>query len=150
MKLTPVLLSICLCFIIACSEHEEKVNVPEVVKAKFSALYPNAGMAKWKMEDGKYEASFEQNKMETSVILSPEGNVLETESVIDVTALPQTINDYAVTQLGGKKISKAEKVTSANGTVSYEIEVDETDYLFDANGQFTGKEEEEGGEKDKD
>ncbi|MBK9983560.1 MAG: PepSY-like domain-containing protein [Saprospiraceae bacterium] len=131
----------------SCKPSEAKVNVPDAVKAKFSSMYPKAEHAEWEMEDGNYEASFKEEKMETSVIISPDGNVVETETSVDAAMLPQPVNDYVASQLGGKKISSAEKIVSATGMVSYEVEVGETDYLFDSNGQFTGKEAEEKGEE---
>ena len=150
MKTIFISLALALCCIVACSKSEEKVNVPEVVKAKFTSMYPNTS-AKWEMEDGKYEATFKQEKMEASVTMSPDGNIVETEIEIDPSLLPQPAKDYVANQLSGKKISSAEKITDANGLISYEAEVDHADYLFDTIGQFTGKEEEEKGEdKDKD
>lgn len=151
MKVILVSLAFLAFTIMSCKPAEEKINIPEAVKAKFTSMYPKAEHAEWEMEDGNYEASFKENKMETSVILSPDGNVVETESSIDATMLPQPINDYVTAQLGGKKISSAAKIVNATGLVSYEAEIDGTDYLFDANGQFTGKEEEDQGkEEDKD
>ncbi len=131
----------------SCKPSEAKVNVPGTVRAKFMAMYPKAEHAEWEMEGGNYEASFKEEKMETSVIISPDGNVVETETSVDAAMLPQPIHNYVTSQLGGKKISSAEKIVSATGIVSYEVEVGETDYLFDASGQFTGKEEEEKGEE---
>ncbi len=131
-----------------CKSSEEKIDVPDSVKAKFSAMYPKAEHAKWEMEDGNYEASFKEEKMETSVVISSDGNVIETETSMVAAMLPQPVNDYVASQLGGKKISSAEKIVSSTGMVSYEVEVGETDYLFDSTGQFIGKEEEEGKEKE--
>jgi len=131
---------------IGCANSEEKIAVPEPVKAKFASMYPKAENAKWEMEDGNYEVTFNEEKIETSVIMSVDGNIVQTEKDIDVALLPQPIHDYVMTQLGGKKISSVAKIMNSTGVVSYEAEIGETDYLFDAMGQFTGKEE----EKDKD
>lgn len=133
----------------SCKSSEEKINVPDAVKAKFSSMYPNAEHAEWEMEAGNYEASFKDEKMKASAIISPDGNVIETETSMDASMLPQPIHDYITSQLGGKKVSSAQKIVSATGMVSYEVEVGETDYKFDVNGQFTGKEEEEKGEEKK-
>jgi hypothetical protein len=133
----------------SCKPSDEKVNVPDAVRAKFATMYPKAEHAEWEMENGNYEASFKEEKMETSVVISPDGNVVETETSVDDAMLPQPIHEYVASQLGGKKISSAEKIVSTTGVVSYEVEVDETDYLFDASGQFTGKEEEKGKDKEK-
>ncbi|MFZ1676290.1 MAG: PepSY-like domain-containing protein [Saprospiraceae bacterium] len=151
MKFILASLAFLLLSIVSCKPAEVKINVPDAVMAKFTAMYPKADHAEWEMEDGNYEASFKEEKMETSVIISPDGNVVETETSVDAAMLPQPIHEYVTSQLGGKKISSAEKIVSATGMVSYEVKVGETDYLFDASGQFTGKEEEDKGkEEDKD
>jgi hypothetical protein len=148
MKLIGISLAFLVITMMSCKPTEAKVNVPDAVKAKFATMYPKAEHAEWEMENGNYEASFKEEKMETSVVISPDGNVVETETSVDAAMLPQPIHEYVTSQLGGKKISSAEKIVTATGMVSYEVEVGETDYLFDASGQFTGKEEEEKG-KDK-
>jgi len=148
MEKTLMLFACSICLLIGCSSSGGNVNVPEAVKTKLTSLYPNTGTTKWEMEDGNYEATFEQDKMETSVILSPAGNILLTETEIDVTLLPQPVKDYVTSQLGGKQISSAAKMTDPNGLITYEAEVDKTDYLFDGNGQYTGKEDEKSEDKD--
>ncbi len=149
MKIIFASMVFALCCIVACSKSEDKVNVPEVVKAKFNIMYPTI-TAKWELDEGKFEATFMQGKMETSVTISPDGSLFEKEVDIDPALLPQPVKDYVANNLGDKKISSAEKITNADGLVSYEAEVDETDYMFNTIGQFTGKEEEEKGEKGKD
>jgi len=151
MKMIFSTLTIALCCIVGCSQPGDKVNVPEVVKTKFISMYPHVGTPRWEMEDGKYEATFKQDNMETSVILTPEGNVDQTETEMDIALLPQPIKDYVSSQPGGKKISSAAKIVNANGTITFETEVDKTDYLFDESGQFMSKEDQEnGGDEDKD
>ena len=147
MKLLFAILPVLL-FAIGCSNSAEKVSVPEPVKAKFATMYPKADNAKWEMEDGNYEATFKAEKTETSVIISADGNIVQTETEIDAALLPQPIHDYVAAQLGGKKITSAAKIMNSTGNVTYEAEVGETDYLFDSMGQFTGKEEEEKGKED--
>jgi hypothetical protein len=136
--------------IAACSQSVKKVNVPENVKAKVASLYPKVS-PEWEMEDANYEASFTRDNVETSVILSPDGNILQTETTWDVASLPPAVSEFVSSQLGGKKIETAEKIVDANGMVTYEAEVDHTDYLFDENGNFKSKEKPETGEdEDKD
>lgn len=149
MKMLLPTLAMAICILMACSQPGEKVNVPEAVKTKFNSIYPNAGTTDWEMEDGKYEATFKVENTETSVLLSAEGNVLQTETEMDITLLPQSIKDYVSTQLAGKEISSAAKIVDANGKISFEAEVDKTDYLFDENGQYASKEDPEN-EEDKD
>ena len=150
MKMILVSLVFLMMTMISCQSSEEKIHVPDAVKAKMSAMYPKADHLKWELEDGNYEASFKENNLETSVIMSADGTIIETENEIDPAQLPQPIHDYVSSQLGGKKISEATKVVNATGQVSYEAEVGEIDYLFDASGQFTKSETEEGKDEDKD
>ena len=72
----------------------------------------------------------------------------QTETEMDVDSLPQPIKDYVASQLGGKKITEAATIVKADGTMMFEVGVDKTDYLFDGDRQFVGKEDEENGEED--
>ena len=124
-------------------------DVPQVVKDALYKMYPNAKVTDWELEDGNYEAEFENNDVETSVVLTPAGAHVMTEVEIEVSALPQATRDYVKNSLGGKKITEAAKMTTADGVVSYEAEVGGKDYLFDFNGNYTGVEAEDG-DDDKD
>ncbi len=125
-------------------------KVPDEVKSKFATMYPNVGNAKWEIEDGLYEGSFKQNNTDVSVILSRDGSLIQTETEMDVNRLPQAVKDYVASKLGGRKISSAAQIVSADGTTTYEAEVDHTDYVFDVNGQLVNTEEKEEGEEDED
>lgn len=106
-------------------------------------MYPNAKVSEWEMEDGNYEAEFDNDEVETSVVITPAGVHVMTEIEIAVNTLPQTALEYVKNNLGGKKITEAAKMTAADGTVTYEAEVDGKDYLFDADGNYTGTEKED-------
>jgi len=129
---------------------QKDIEVPSAVQTKFKTMYPEVKKVKWEMEDGRYEASFEVNKKETSVVFSPNGMPDLTETEIDADALPKAVTDYIHKNMPGKKISEAMRVMASNGTVTYEVNVDKTDYLFDAAGHYTGMEKEESGEDEDD
>ncbi len=150
MKLIYICYTVTLCGIINCSssgnqakvaETGEKVEIPEVVKTNLSAMYPSAGSINWEMRDGKYEASFTQNKMSNTIILLPDGTILKYKVKIDASQLPQKITDYVSSQLGGKKVTAATKITEPKGMISYEIKVDTSFYMFAGDGLFVGKED---------
>lgn len=111
-------------------------EVPAAVKAAFAKQFPNVKDAEWGKEEADFEAEFDQNKMETSLLIDANGNVLKTENEIEVSALPKAAAEYIAKTLGGKKIKEASKITDAKGQVTYEAEVDDTDYVFDLNGTF--------------
>lgn len=111
-------------------------EVPAAVKAAFTKQFPNVKDAEWGKEETDFEAEFDQNKMETSLLIDANGNVLKTENEIEVSALPKAASEYVAKNVGGKKIKEASKITDAKGQVTYEAEVDDTDYVFDPNGTF--------------
>lgn len=146
MKIHIIIIACAAIWLTACTGKENGDNVPESIKNKLMSMYPHASNVKWEMEDGNYEAMFKLEKNETSVILSPTGTLVQTETVVNEGLLPQNVKDYMKTQLGGKKITSATVIEKPGGGTSFEVEVDKEDYLFDATGQFTGKEAEEQGE----
>ena len=118
----------------------QEKDVPAAVKTKLTSMFPTAKVEKWEKEDGKFEAEFENNGTETSVIFEANGTYVQTEVEIPVTSLPTAINEYVKTNLAGKKIDEATKISNANGTISYEVEIGDSDYLFDIDGKFISKE----------
>ena len=128
---------------IAISVNAQKVkegDVPPAIKASFERAHPNVKVDKWEKEGNNYEAEYMDNKVESSASFGPNGQVLDVEAEIAVTALPKAVSDYCAKNMPGKKIKEASKITAADGKISYEAEVDEADYIFDANGAFIKKE----------
>jgi len=117
-------------------------DVPQPVKTNFAALYPDKTAYKWEMENGKYEASFKDIGVETSVLFKADGTHIQTEVEIAVSSLPAPVNKYVKNHFKSKKINEAAKISAADGTVTYEAEIGNTDYFFDANGNYLGSESE--------
>lgn len=117
--------------------------IPDAVKTQFAALYPNIKATEWDILDGMYEVSFEENDIESSVLFSSDGRVLQTETEIEASLLPQAVKDYVGAKLAGKKIEEASKIVRVDGKITYEIEVDNIDYLFDSLGTFLKQEAED-------
>ncbi len=127
---------------IAISVNAQKVketDVPQAIKAAFTNAHPAAKVDKWEKEGNNYEVEFTENKIESSVDLGPNGQILETESEITVAQLPKGVSDYCTKNMPGKKIKEASKIVDVSGKVSYEAEVGEADYIFDSNGNFVEK-----------
>lgn len=110
--------------------------VPAAVLAAFQQQFPDVKKARWDKEGDVYEAEFKRNGVETSATFSASGQLLETETTIAVSALPQAARDYVAANFKGKKIKEAAKITKSNGEVIYEAEVKRKDLLFNASGQF--------------
>jgi len=114
--------------------HEK--DVPAQVKASFQKHYPNIKEVKWDKEGKKFEASFDLNKKDHSVLFDAQGNILETEVEIELSQLPKGILEYVKTNYKGEKVNEAAKITDANGIIVYEVEIKGLDLLFDSNGKY--------------
>ena len=123
----------------ATAQTVKEADVPAPVKAKFTSLYPNVSVEKWEKEGANYEAEFETKETETSVVFDANGNLISTETEIAVSSLPKGVSDYFAKNHAGAKIKEASKITAADGTITYEAEVKDGDYIFDANGNFISK-----------
>ncbi len=111
-------------------------DVPSTVKTSFTKLFPKATEVKWKKEDGNFEAGFDLNKIEQSVLFDANGKMLESEVEIDVKKLPEAAHTYMKKNYPNNPIKEAAKITAANGTVTYEAELKGKDVIFDAKGNF--------------
>ena len=72
----------------------KEAQVPDSVKAAFSKQYPGIKGAKWEKDGVNFEAEFDLNKIETSVLISPNGIVLATELEINISELPKEAINY--------------------------------------------------------
>ena len=111
-------------------------KVPANVKAKFAALYPKVTDVKWEMEKSDYEAGFKEGNTKMSVVIDTKGELKETETAIEVSALPKAAADYLAKTYPNAKITEAAKIVDAKGKMVYEAEVNKKDILFDEKGNL--------------
>mgnify|MGYP000995966918 CR=1 FL=1 len=114
----------------------QETEIPTIVKTGLQKQYPTVKNVKWEKEDGNYEASFKEQQTDYSILLTPKGNIVETEVAISFEALPAPAKDYVHSHFANKKIEETTKITNAKGSVTYEVEVDEKDLIFDKSGKF--------------
>lgn len=127
-------------------KNEKKVIVPDVVKKAFATQFPKVAKVKWGIEKpGEYEAEFDLNKTEMSVVYDEQGTLLETETEIKESDLPQALKSILAKDFNGYKIKEYEK-NEAKGIVTYELEAKkdkkEFELVFDSNGKFIKQVEE--------
>lgn len=119
-------------------------NVPATAIQTFNQKYPNAESVEWDSEKNGYEVEFTVagQKMETSFDLT--GAWLETESDIEIEALPAAVKEGISTQFFGQKIDDVEQLSTPQWAVAYKIklEVDDEDIkaYFDVNGSLLKRE----------
>lgn len=135
-------------FLIGSSAYAQKIEkseVPTSVKKTFSSIYPNVKGERWKKEKRNYEAIFDNDKTEISLIIDPNGILIETETGINSSSLPKVVNDYLERKYDVKKIKEATRTTYANGNVIYEAEVHGINIYFDSIGAFLKSENKNSG-----
>ncbi len=153
MKKVTLIVALCLGLGTSYAQKVKAEEVPTATKDAFAKKYP--GMkAEWEKEDGNFEAEFDgkvdKKEVEGSVLISPDGKIIETEEEMATSALPKGVSEYVTKNLAGKKIAEAFKITNAAGAISYEIEIGKDEYLFDNNGGFIKKIEKKDEKDEKD
>jgi hypothetical protein len=118
-------------------------EAPEAVKTAFANAYNDVKEVQWSKEENAWEAEFEMNEVEMSANYDTIGNLLETESEINIKDLPAAINTYVKKNLAGAEIKEAAKITDSKGKVTFEAEINGEDYIFDQKGTFIKKDAEE-------
>jgi hypothetical protein len=134
-KLALMMFAAMITSLIFAQKVQEK-DLPVSLKTAFQKNFPQAKVEKWEKEGDNFEAEFELNESEQSVLFDAQGNILETEVEIELSQLPNSISDYIITNYKGQSIKEAAKMTDAKGTVTYEAEIKGKDLLFDSNGKF--------------
>jgi hypothetical protein len=156
-----ILLVVLATVLVNCNSQENKGTanakklaiVPQAVKSTFSKEFPKAENAAWEEEKtGEFEAEFVISKVKMSANFDTNGNLLETESEISETDLPQSIKVTLSKDFTGYKIEEVER-SDAKGVVTYEMEAEkggiEYELVFDCNGKLLKQKEEKEEEKDK-
>ncbi|MDF2435894.1 MAG: hypothetical protein K0Q95_270 [Bacteroidota bacterium] len=139
MKSLIIISALAFCSFGLAAQTVKEAEVPAATKSALIKIYPSAKVEKWEKEEGNYEAEFHNNKIETSVLISEGGTILETETEMKPDDLPKSIAEYVNKYLNGKKIKEASKIVYQKGKIGYEAEVDDIDYIFDENGTFVEK-----------
>lgn len=119
----------------ACSQKLRQSEVPVNAKNSFEKKYPGL-KGNWGREDANYEVNFKQDGKAMSAVIDKNGTIVETETDIPISDLPELVLDYLKKQYPGAKIKGTAKVVNANGDVNYEAEVNHKDVIFDVNGKF--------------
>jgi hypothetical protein len=117
------------------SQKIKDADVPDAVKTSFSKYFPGLA-ATWEKEKGNYEAGFKKNNKSMSAVFQPDGKWVETETAIKESELPAAVLSYVKTNYKGKPIKESAKITAADGTFTYEAEVEGKDLIFDSTGKF--------------
>ena len=135
-----------LAFALAAPAHAQMLKpaqVPAAAKATFKAKFPLVKTNSWEKEGDKYEAGFKQDGITMSALITPTGELVETESDMSPAKLPAAVRAKLASDYKAYKVTEAAVLVSASGATTYEAEVSKggkhQDVVFNADGSLAKK-----------
>jgi hypothetical protein len=110
---------------------DEAILPSKTVLSSFERHYPKVEISSWKLEEGKYEASFRSNDHNMICLIDSVGRLLETETQITFAELPESVQKV----LNESQVLKAERIITVQGATFYEAETAGGNLHFQANGK---------------
>ena len=118
-------------------------QVSAAARAMFKAKFPLVKTNTWEKEGDKYEAGFKQNGITMSALITPVGELVETESDMSPAKLPAAVRATLARDYKAYKVTEAAILVSASGATTYEAEVSQSgkhhDVVFNADGSLVKK-----------
>ncbi len=118
-------------------------QVPAAARATFKAKFPAVTTNTWEKEGDKYEAGFKQHGSTMSALLTPAGELVETETDMSPAQLPAPVRTALARDYKAYQIKEAATIVRADGSTVYEAEVSKggkaQDVLFTAAGALAKK-----------
>lgn len=137
MKKQVIISIIATLLITSCNQKADESGIPKEIIEAFNANFKGSTVESWDKEnDGGYEAEFELNGVESSATFSSKGKLLETEQEIEESSLPNSITEYLKTNYSDKNIDEVAKITTGEGLIKYEVEIEKADLIFDDKGNI--------------
>lgn len=111
-------------------------QIPGDVLSKFNSYFPSVNKVEWETEGTNYKATFKAEQGDKSVFFSADGDILASTTELNIHSLPEAMLAYISSKLHGKKMGKAVMSASETGNITYEIEVEGKQYIFDGSGNI--------------
>ncbi|MEJ7659418.1 MAG: hypothetical protein WKG07_07245 [Hymenobacter sp.] len=109
--------------IAAAAQTLKPAQVPAAARATFQAKFPTVMACTWEQEGDKYEAGFKLKGKTMSALLTPAGELLETETDMLPAQLPAAVRAKLASHYAAYKIREAATIVRADGSTVYEAEV---------------------------
>ena len=141
-----VLIMVACALALAAPAHAQMLKpaqVPAAARATFKAKFPTVKTNTWEKEGDKFEAGFKMNGNTMSAVITPAGELVETETDMSPAKLPAPVRAKLASDYKTFKITEAATLVSASGTTTYEAEVSKggkrQDVVFNADGTLVKK-----------
>ena len=128
--------------LLAGTAHAQKLptaQVPPAARATFKTKFPTVKSAVWEKEGDAFEASFKQNGMAMSAVITPAGVWQETETDLPPGQLPAAVRATLARDYQAYEVQEAATIVKADGRTLYEAEMRKNgksrDVLFTAAGK---------------
>ncbi|MCB0700287.1 MAG: PepSY-like domain-containing protein [Chitinophagales bacterium] len=122
------------------NEPAKEKSVQDNLMEIFSKEHPSATDVEWEVEKGRYEVGFQENGLRHSMDYDLTGEFIEEEVEMSYDDLPDAVKEY-VKDKGD--VNEVCKITSADGKVAYEVDIEGEDLLFDSKGTYTGSQKDD-------
>ncbi|QNE42213.1 hypothetical protein F1C16_21540 (plasmid) [Hymenobacter sp. NBH84] len=114
-------------------------QVPAAAKATFQGKFAGAKSVSWEKEGVDYEVGFKQAGKEMSAVITPTGQLKETETDMSPAQLPAAVRATLARDYKTYTVGEAASIVRADGSTVYEAEVrrgsKKQDVLFTADGR---------------
>lgn len=115
----------------------EASQVPPTITSSFDSKYEGVQNADWSMENEVYKAKFDKEGKEMHAEFSPEGEWLETATIVKEEDLPASASEFITQNYAEFEIEKSKKIETAEETtymVKVKNDTEEASLYFDENG----------------
>lgn len=115
-------------------------KVPAAVQNSFKAKFPASEAKGWELEnETDFETDFDLNGKKHSAKFDKQGKWIETETEINVSDLPKSINEAVTKNFAGFKIEETEKAETASQGIVYEVKLKKGKEVFEVKFSQEGK-----------
>ena len=105
------------------AQHVAAARLPEAVRAAFKNAQPLVTKVSWHQRGAVYEARFRQPQGWGALLLTPAGELVETQTDIPSTALPPLGRMAISQQFPKRQLDQITKVVKASGETTYVVQV---------------------------
>jgi len=117
-------------------------KIPSAIQNSFRTAHAEVKDESWEKDGDYFEAEYDKNGMEQTILYDNSGNVIRTESEISNKDIPSTIGSYVLDYYKGYRIVDAATIIKSDGSF-YKIEIkkgnSEQEFLFDMEGNFVSE-----------
>ena len=122
-----------------CNSIWNKADIPEAVKVRFTELYPTAKNVAWEKESHGFEAEFDVNGRERSILFNSGGELLSSAEEVETQYLPEEAHSEIRLRYAAYRIEEVNRVVKQQQTY-YEVELEQGKHelllTFDSDGHL--------------